>query len=331
MGARIKDNLLVDVLGHNAPGETGRRFCAQHWAAGMVDPVKICEHDGCGKHPNFHFPGKLRPGFAQRNDDPGMSKRSFCSDHKEPGMVDLIPVNVCQAEGCMVLASFNLPGEIKPVYCKVHKEPAMVEVIKKRCERSGCDVTATYGYPGQPVRFCWSHREPKTIAKPRKRCEESRCSELPIDGMTEREHCAQHKSPDAVNILGHPCVSCGLLGILDSNGHCETCDPDMFKRMRLAKQNVVKDFLKANNVDAVVDRIIDAGDCGRERPDFWIDCGTHILVMEVDEHQHSGRACECEQTKMVNIIPPTARPAYIAVPAPVAPPARAVRKTGVRG
>ncbi|KAJ3185908.1 hypothetical protein HDU85_000819 [Gaertneriomyces sp. JEL0708] len=115
--------------------------------------------------------------------------------------------------------------------------------------------------------------------------------------MTEREHCAQHKSPE-VNILEQPWVSCGLLGIVDPNDHCETCDPDMFKRMRLARQNVVKDFLEANNVDAVVDRIIDAGDCGRERPDFWVDCGTHILVMGVDEHQHSGRACECELTNI---------------------------------
>ncbi|KAJ3042194.1 hypothetical protein HK097_002095 [Rhizophlyctis rosea] len=58
---------------------------------------------------------------------------------------------------------------------------------------------------------------------------------------------------------------------------------DAFKRVRLAKQHMV----------------VDGGACGLERPDFYIDCGTHILIIEVDEHQHSERACECEQTRMV--------------------------------
>ncbi|KAI9089581.1 hypothetical protein DFS34DRAFT_385310 [Phlyctochytrium arcticum] len=43
------------------------------------------------------------------------------------------------------------------------------------------------------------------------------------------------------------------------------------------------------------------GVCGLERPDFWIDWHTHMLVVEVDEDQHWSSACECEQTRMVNI------------------------------
>lgn len=46
----------------------------------------------------------------------------------------------------------------------------------------------------------------------------------------------------------------------------------------------------------------DAGPCGlRQRPDFLVDAGTHFVVLEVDEHQHRDRACECEMVRMVNL------------------------------
>jgi len=96
-----------------------------------------------------------------------------------------------------------------------------------------------------------------------------------------------------------------ILGILDENGNCETCDPVSFKKIRLARQTAVVNYLKANGVEMKqVDRIIDGGVCGLERPDIYIECITHILIVEVDEDQHSGRACECEQSRMVNISQP---------------------------
>ncbi len=49
------------------------------------------------------------------------------------------------------------------------------------------------------------------------------------------------------------------------------------------------------------DRMIDGGVCGRERPDRVYDYGDKIIILECDEDQHQGRACLCEQTRMVNI------------------------------
>ncbi len=37
------------------------------------------------------------------------------------------------------------------------------------------------------------------------------------------------------------------------------------------------------------------------RPDFVFRCGTHIVILEVDENQHSNYQCLCEQTRMVNV------------------------------
>ena len=38
-----------------------------------------------------------------------------------------------------------------------------------------------------------------------------------------------------------------------------------------------------------------------ERPDRLWDFGTHCVILEVDENQHSERACVCEVVRMVNI------------------------------
>ena len=64
------------------------------------------------------------------------------------------------------------------------------------------------------------------------------------------------------------------------------------KAQRLVKQKRIGDVLDAAGLKVVAcDRIIDAT-CNKRRPDFLIDAGTHFLVVEVDEFQHRGAACE---------------------------------------
>jgi len=84
---------------------------------------------------------------------------------------------------------------------------------------------------------------------------------------------------------------------------CIYCEPNNFTNFRLYKQNVIETLLKNKKIKILQsDKIIDKGECGKERPDFLIDCGTHYIIIEVDEHQHQGRACECEQIRMVKIV-----------------------------
>jgi hypothetical protein len=91
---------------------------------------------------------------------------------------------------------------------------------------------------------------------------------------------------------------------LNKNGFCGICDPDKFNITRLAKQNRVMNWLD-NQQDipepTTTDRVVWAGECGLERPDRLWDFGTHCVILEVDENQHSERACVCEVVRMVNI------------------------------
>ncbi len=87
---------------------------------------------------------------------------------------------------------------------------------------------------------------------------------------------------------------------------CGNCNPGLFKRVRLAKQREINSLLIINEkylckkYDSY-DETIYNRECGLERPDWTYDCGTHIVVLECDENQHSEYPCSCEQTRMVNI------------------------------
>ncbi len=268
----------------NTSGNKKGRYCSEHKEQGMVDVISpTCEN--CDKRPSFNTRGSL--------------KGRFCSEHKEEGMVNVKDL-VC--EKCDKYPIFNKRGLTRGRFCNDHKEPDMVDVKNPTCEQ--CNKRPVYGFAGKKPTFCYLHRQLNTIKQPTKRCLEAKCTEFAIYGTQTHEHCEQHKLPNETNLVERQCKSCGLLGFLDKNEHCETCDPKAFRRIRLAKQTAVVDYLIANGIPItldMVDKTVDNGSCGLERPDIRIDCGSHILIIEVDEHQHSGRPCECEQTRMVNI------------------------------
>jgi hypothetical protein len=83
---------------------------------------------------------------------------------------------------------------------------------------------------------------------------------------------------------------------------CNSCrDYELIKREK-KKELAVKTLLKSKQIQFVHDTIPPDG-CGRARPDFTMDCGTHVVLVEVDEFQHrrSNYPCECEQVRTINL------------------------------
>ena len=178
----------------------------------------------------------------------------------------------------------------------------MIDVVSKRCAADGCTSHACYGSLGMELSRCAIHRQAGMCRRPRARC--VLCSDMAIwggvDGLAIR--CDAHKLDKDVNIMERKCGSCGLLGVLDKKERCETCDPDVFKTVRLAKQSALFAYLDTRGLRGTqTDRMIDGGACGRERPDRVYETPEFILIVECDEHQHDDRKCLCEQTRMVNI------------------------------
>ena len=68
------------------------------------------------------------------------------------------------------------------------------------------------------------------------------------------------------------------------------------------KEKAVTDFI----LDAFSDktwlvdrRVLDA--CSRRRPDMCLDLGDQVLVIEVDENQHTSYDCSCENKRLMEI------------------------------
>jgi len=149
-------------------------------------------------------------------------------------------------------------------------------------------------------------------------CEEKHASFGFVLNMPTR--CAAHRLPDmelVVNICQHgrqkvacfDCVGhlvckyhavsgCGTFGSARYEGHCVRCFSHLFPEQPIARQYRIKerhlfDAITVRFPDRawVLNRTIDGG-CSRRRPDVFLDVGTFILVIEVDELQHQGYSCE---------------------------------------
>jgi len=264
---------------YNTRGQIKGRFCAEHKEPGMVDVKnKTCE--SCEKQPTFNTRGQI--------------KGRFCADHKEPDMVD-VKNKTC--ESCEKQPAYNTSGLTKGRFCAEHKEPGMVDVKNKTCE--SCDTQPNYGWLGKGISRCASHRQKGMITSPNRKCN---CKQLGTHEANGTRFCDEHMPIDAENLGVDTCTSCGLDDIL-TNGKCTICDPQVIQIRQHAKENRVRDVLEANGLgDHVHDRILEGQACGRERPDFQFDCGTHFVYCEVDEHQHRSYACECEQGRMINLV-----------------------------
>jgi hypothetical protein len=175
----------------------------------------------------------------------------------------------------------------------------MVNVVSKTCEL--CEKQPNYGWLGKGKSRCGSHRQKGMITSPNRKCETTCCKELGTHEADGMRFCEDHMPVGAENLGIETCTSCGLDDIL-TNGKCGTCDPQIIQIRRHAKENRVKDLFAAAGFKCVHDRMLEGTTCGRERPDFQFDCGTHFMYVEVDENQHQSYACECEQGRMINLV-----------------------------
>jgi len=267
---------------YNFEGEVKALFCKEHREANMIDVKhKTCEFKGCKKQPSYNFEGEIL--------------RLFCNEHKEVNMID-VKHKTCEFKGCKKIPVFNLEGEVKALFCNEHKEVNMVNIKNKTCIL--CKTRSSFGLPGTSETHCAKHKLSGMIRQPNKRCtSEEECKESATHGIKEPLFCEEHALQEHYNLCERKCTNqeCPYpdrLDILNKEGLCVTfCSlikqDQMMKKYMKKKEMFIGNLLKKEiNQDLTYqDEVIDSS-CSKVRPDFVYDCGSHIVIVEVDEHQH---------------------------------------------
>jgi hypothetical protein len=266
----------------NFKGQTNGVYCATHAKPGMVDiRHKMCLD--CDKRASFNVKGE--------------TVGIYCKDHSKSNMT-IVTITKCQK--CDKLPNYNFAGQKSGIRCNDHKEPDMIDVKHRTCV--DCSSRVLYGIPGNIMTCCAQHKKSGMIRKPTTKCTTDNCKEIALYGSDKQQiHCEDHKIRGEINLIEKECTSCKLPCILNADDLCASCDPIKGNIIRLAKQNIVKNYLDQHDYKYIsCDKVINNSECIKERPDFLFDCATHYLVLEVDEHQHNSN-CECEHSRMVNI------------------------------
>jgi hypothetical protein len=305
----------------NFEGKEKAVYCLQHRDPCMVNVKdKTCQIDGCKKIPSCNFIGEKTPKFCSEHKQENMtnivSKRCefenckimptygvkdeknarFCKEHKEDNMID-IKHKTCEHDKCEKRANYNFKGEKIGIFCVNHKTSQMIDIKNKTCKYKGCNLRSSYNLPGVMPSFCATHKKPGMFRNPTKSCSVKDCKEYATHGFKDPLFCENHAEKDHYNLCERKCTnqSCPYperLDILNREGLCVTfCS--LIKRDQMMKTHIKKkeefigNLLKTEIKQELShrDQIIDSS-CSKVRPDFVFDCGTHFVIIEVDEHQH---------------------------------------------
>lgn len=175
------------------------------------------------------------------------------------------------------------------------------EKYKSRCKECGgselcChDKQKTFCKECSKTLFC-KHNKRKT------RCEECGGSDL-CKHKKQKQYCKECGGGSQL------CKSkwCTRTKQKKYEDYCLFCYVNLFPDKEITRNYKTKE-------KDVIDRIIDKypnftwicdkkveGGCSKRRPDLLLDMGTHIIIVEIDEHGHTNYDCSCENKRLMEI------------------------------
>jgi hypothetical protein len=265
----------------------------------MVDVKnKTCIHEGCKKHPAFN--------------EEGSQKALYCSTHKKEGMVD-VKNKTCIHEGCKKRPVFNEEGSQKALYCSTHKKEGMVDVKHKTCIHEGCKTRPVFNEEGsQTALYCSTHKKEGMVDVKHKTCIHEGCKKQPTfneEGSKTALYCSTHKKEGMVDVISKTCKSewCTTQVKEKYDGYCLFCYMNLFpdkpvSRNYKTKEYAVVEYVKTKfpGLSWIADKRVYGG-CSKRRPDLLLDLGYQIVIIEIDEDQHTEYGCSCENKRIMEL------------------------------
>jgi hypothetical protein len=129
------------------------------------------------------------------------------------------------------------------------------------------------------------------------------------EGETKALYCSEHKKNGMVDVKHKTCIHEWCLTRVQEkyNGYCLFCYINMFpdkpiSRNYKTKEYAVVEFVKTMfpSLDWIADKKVHGG-CSRRRPDLFLDLGSQIIIIEIDENQHIDYDCSCENKRIMEL------------------------------
>ena len=120
----------------------------------------------------------------------------------------------------------------------------------------------------------------------------------------------EHKQFDMIDLSSSCCKSEWCVTRSDPNryeGYCKNCYVHLYPEKNInirhkTKEANVINYITSNfsNYTWITDKKIIDG-CSRKRPDLLLDLGYQVLIIEIDEHQHSSYSDMCENKRVMEL------------------------------
>jgi hypothetical protein len=272
-------------------------YCSKHKLENMIDIIHICcINDNCKKKATYNYENQ--------------KKGLYCKKHKLENMFNVVS-QMCINDGCNKIAIYNVEFQKRPLYCKKHKLENMINVISKLCINDVCNKIAIFNYENQKnAIYCGEHKLENMVDVKNPKCVHNNCVIQPNYNYFGKKiglYCKEHKLDNMINIFSKKCKSdwCLTLASIKYDGYCLFCFIHLFPDKKISrnyktKEKEVANFIKKSFPDLmfISDKSIENG-CSKRRPDLLLDLGYQIIIIEIDENQHTDYDCSCENKRMM--------------------------------
>ena len=181
----------------------------------------------------------------------------------------------CIHEGCNMHPCYNVEGKKKALYCSKHKLEGMMNVVSKRCIHEGCNMHPSYN----------------------------------VEGEKKGLYCLKHKLEGMVDVVNKRCRNswCNTHATKKYENYCLPCYMHMFPDKPVARNYKTKETHVAQHIKTkysqfewITDKKVQDG-CSRRRPDLLLDLGYQVIIIEIDENQHTDYDCSCENKRTMEL------------------------------
>ena len=216
---------------------------------------------------------------------------------------------MCKEDGCTTIPIFNVSDESKGLYCAKHKKDGMINVKSPTCLE--CNTRPCFNKEGQPNGlYCLAHKKQDMVNVIDKKCLEcNKCPSYNYVGEKKTMYCVKHKKEGMIDVTHKQCKSewCTTIVQKKYDGYCVYCYMNLFpdkhvSRNYKTKEYAVVDFVKTKfpDLEWITDKRVNGG-CSSRRPDMLLDLFTQVIIIEIDENQHTEYDCSCQNKRIMEL------------------------------